>query len=110
MVEQSMTSVPSRAPAVTPSAPNRIASTSGVSDTQITTMSLSAATAAGVSPNEAPRSTSSCPRPDVRFQTVSGNPARTMLAAMAAPIVPNPMKPTRSITPASLPARARSGW
>ena len=96
MVEQSMISVPSWAPAATPSGPKRTASTSGVSDTQTTTMSLAAATSAAVAANVAPRSASSGARPTVRFQTVSGKPARTMLAAIAEPIVPRPMKPIRS--------------
>ena len=43
-----MMSVPARAPATTPSWPNRTASTSGVSETQTTTMSASATASAGV--------------------------------------------------------------
>ena len=49
MVEQSTMSVPGRAPSATPSGPNRTASTSGVSETQMTTMPASATAAAGVS-------------------------------------------------------------
>ena len=47
IVEQSMTSVPSRAGSATPSGPNRTASTSGVSETQMTTIGASATAAAG---------------------------------------------------------------
>jgi len=41
-----------------------------------------------------PSSASSGARPGVRFQAVTGKPARARLAAIAAPIVPRPMKAT----------------
>ena len=47
IVEQSMMRVPGRAPPTTPSWPNRTASTSGVSETQMTTISASATASAG---------------------------------------------------------------
>ena len=46
-----------------------------------------------------PRSASSGARPAVRFQAVTGKPARAMFAAIAAPIVPSPRNATRSIAP-----------
>ena len=45
----SMTRLPAPAPSATPSGPNRTASTSGVSETIVMTISLAAATAAGLS-------------------------------------------------------------
>ena len=71
IVEQSTMRVPARAPPTTPSGPNRTASTSGVSETQITTISASATAAAGVSAISTPRSASSGARPGVRFQPVT---------------------------------------
>ena len=53
----------------------------------------------GLAASVAPSSTSGPARPGVRFHTVSGKPARARLAAMAAPIVPKPAKPTLSIGP-----------
>ena len=47
MVEQSMTSVPGAAPATTPSGPNSTASTSGVSETQMTAMPTPVTASAG---------------------------------------------------------------
>jgi hypothetical protein len=89
-------SVPGRAPSLTPPGPKSSASTSGVSDTHITTTSLAAATSLGVPTSEAPDPTRSLARPGVRFQTVSANPARSRLAAMALPMVPSPQNPMRS--------------
>src|SRR3989304_4811881 len=54
IVEQSITSSSFRAPAATPSGPNRISSTSGVSRTQMTTTSLAAARRAGLGTSAAP--------------------------------------------------------
>src|SRR5439155_364087 len=96
IVEQSMTSWPSRAPSAAPLGPNRTASTSGVSDTQTTTASVAVATAAGLSARVTPRSSSSGPRPGLRFQAVTVKPARARLPAIAAPIVPSPRNPIRS--------------
>jgi hypothetical protein len=73
----------------------------------MTTMSLAAATSAAVVANVEPRSASSGALPAVRFQTVSGKPARAMLAAIAEPIVPRPMKPIRSTS--GPPRHARPG-
>src|SRR4029453_5289860 len=78
-----------------PSGPKRTASTSGVSDTIEITTSLARATAAGLSASVTPRALRPSPRPTVRFQAVTGNPARAALAAIAPPIVPRPTKPTR---------------
>jgi hypothetical protein len=97
IVEQSTIRVPARAPPTTPSCPNSTASTSGVSDTQTTTISASAAAAAGFAATSTPRSASSGARPGVRFQAVTWKPARARFAAMAAPIVPRPMKATRCL-------------
>jgi len=96
IVEQSTTSVPGEAPADTPSGPKSTASTSGESDTQMTTTSEASATAAGLAPWTALSSSNSAARPADRFQTVSGKPARRRLAAMAPPMVPSPQNPTRS--------------
>ena len=91
-----MTSVPGRAPATTPSGPNRTASTSGVSETQMTTMSASAtAAAAGDTARPMPCVAESRARSAVRFQPVTLKPARARFAAIAAPIVPSPRKATR---------------
>ena len=74
IVEQSMTSWPSRAPSATPSGPNRTASTSGVSETQTTTASAARATSAGLSARATPRSSSSGARSGDRFQAVTVEP------------------------------------
>ncbi len=94
MVEQSMMSVPGLAPSTTPSGPNRTASTSGVSETHMTTMSAPATAAAAVGASATPRSASSAALPAVRFQAVTAKPARARLAAMALPMVPRPRKAT----------------
>src|SRR5271157_6481655 len=60
---------------------------------EITTLA-SAAAAAGVRASLAPSSRSGAALPGERFQTTSGWPARLMLAAIAAPILPSPMKAT----------------
>ncbi len=98
MVEQSTMSVPAAAPSTTPPAPNRTASTSGVSETQMTAMSTPATASDGLSANVTPRSASSGARPGVRFQPTTSNPPRARLAAIAAPIVPRPRKATRPRT------------
>ena len=95
IVEQSMTRPPCGAPAATPSSPNRTSVTSGVSETQMTTTSDSAASVRGSGDSSAPSETGSPARPGVRFQTRTSKPARQRLAAIAAPIVPMPQKPTR---------------
>ena len=71
IVEQSMTRVPCRAPSTTPSGPNRTASTSGVSETQITAMSDAGDRRPRASAHVTPRSASSGARPGVRFQPVT---------------------------------------
>ncbi len=108
IVEQSMTSVPGLAPAATPSGPSRTAATSGVSDTQMTSVSTERATSAGVAARSTPRLSSSGARSGVRFHAVTANPARARFAAIAAPIVPRPMNPTRS-TIASVSRRRSPG-
>jgi len=72
------------------------ASTSGVSLTQVTMMSLRAATSAGPAATAAPASASGVMRPGVRFHTVRSKPAFNKLAAIAPPMMPSPMKPTDS--------------
>jgi hypothetical protein len=97
IVDMSTTSVPGAAPSATPSGPKRTASTSGVSETIVTTTSLALATAAGLGCRVTSRASSSGARPVVRFQALTENPPRATLAAIAAPIVPRPTKPTRII-------------
>ncbi len=97
IVEQSITRLPRRTPFAAPSGPNRTASTSGVSETQMRITSLAAATLSGVSAAVAPSLTRSTARAGVRFQTVTGRPERTRWPAIAAPIVPSPRNPIRSI-------------
>ena len=90
-----MMSVPGRAPATTPSGPKSTASTSGVSDTQMTD---DVGVGDGLGRRRGhrdPGSASSAARPGVRFQPVTAKPARARLAAIAAPIVPRPRKATR---------------
>ncbi len=96
MVLQSMTSVPGRAPWLTPRSPRMTSSTSGVSLTQVTMMPQLAATSAGLSATAAPAVASGVTRPGVRFHTVRLNPALSKLAAIPPPIMPSPMKPTDS--------------
>ena len=96
MLLQSRTRAPSCAPPNTPSSHRTTASTSGVSLTQITMISLLAATSAGDVPAAAPCSTSAALRLAVRFQTRKGKPALSKLAAMPRPIMPRPTNPTRS--------------
>ena len=92
-------------PSATPSGPKRTASTSGVSETQMTTMSAARATVApGVSAivhaellelgGAARRSGSSA---------VTAKPARARLAAIAAPIVPSPRNATEPCAMATPP-------
>src|SRR3990172_5780946 len=109
MVEQSTIRLPARTPAARPPGPKSTASTSGVSERQTTTTSTAAARSAGVAASLAPSSTTAAARPGVRFQTVSGKPARARLAAMAAPIVPMPAKPTRSMR-SSCPSPCPRPW
>ena len=99
IVEQSISIDPGRKPSASPCSPKTTASTSGESRTHVTTMSLAAARSLGLAASVAPSSTSGPARPGVRFHTASGKPARARLAAMAAPIVPKPAKPTLSIGP-----------
>ena len=96
IVEQSMTRPPAASPSATPSGPNSTASTSGVSDTQVTTTSAARAASDGVAASAAPSATRSAARPGVRFQTVTSKPARRRFAAMAAPMVPSPTNAMRS--------------
>ena len=98
-----------RGPSATPSAPNRTASTSGVSETQHTTTSDARGRRRPASrPRARPARRASAARPGVRFQTVTSNPARRRFAAIAAPIVPSPTNPIRS-TPAP-PASCERGY
>ena len=66
-----------------------------MSETQTTTTSDVGASSRGVAASVAPSDSGSSALPGVRFQTVSGKPARARFAAIAAPIVPMPQKPTR---------------
>jgi hypothetical protein len=102
MVEQSIRREPGANPSASPPGPKRTSPTCGESVTQVTTTSLARATSAGVSTSCAPSALSSSARPGVRFQTVRLNPARARLAAMAAPIVPSPTKPTLLLVGASV--------
>ena len=91
-----MTRPPSRRPSATPSAPNRTASTSGVSDTQTTTTSAARAASPALAATLPPSPARSSPRPSLRFQPVTSKPARRRFAAIAAPIVPSPTNAIRS--------------
>ena len=74
-VEQSSSTAPSRTPSITPPSPRTTAIRSGVSDTHVTTTSVSRAASAGDSARRAPRATSSSPLAVVRFQTATSWPA-----------------------------------
>src|SRR3954447_4041066 len=96
IVEVSITMSPGCTASATPWGPKSTASTSGVSETDTTTTSAARATSAGDDASLAPASTSGPVRPGERFQTVVSNPARARLSAIADPIVPSPITPTRS--------------
>ncbi len=72
-------------------------STCSPSTTMLTTMSLAAATSAGVAAARAPCSAAQrSALPGVCVHTVSGKPARATLAAIREPMMPRPRKPMRS--------------
>ena len=102
IVEQSITIEPRRAPTAVPDAPRWTSSTSGASGTHETTTSAPSAAAAGVFAARASRPSAERARtnasafPGDRVATASGKPAFAMFLAMPWPIVPSPMKATRS--------------
>src|SRR5439155_12554998 len=93
IVDMSQTRLPGFAPTATPSSPKRTASTSGVSETIVTTMSASVAASAGVAARFAPADARDSSFARVRLCTVTSKPARSRFRAIGAPIVPSPMKP-----------------
>src|SRR5919202_1480882 len=97
IVDMSTQSAPSLAPATTPSSPSRTSSTCAPSTTIVITTSLRAPTSAGVAASAAPCSLANASaRERVRLWTISSQPARARFAAMREPMIPSPMKPTRS--------------
>ncbi len=96
IVEQSTSRPPAASPSATPSGPNTTASTSGVSETQVTTMSAARAASDGEAASVPPSASRSAARPGVRFHAVTGNPALRRLAAIATPMVPSPTNAIRS--------------
>ena len=66
------------------------------------TTSDAAATSAGEAARDAPAATSSSTGPGLREWTVSGRPASSRCPAMGRPMMPSPMKPTRSPTQSSI--------
>ena len=96
IVEQSMNSVPSGAPATAPSSPSSIASTCAPSTTIVITASAPSAAARGLSATSALCSDAHASAVSrVRLKTRSSWPARTRFAAWREPMMPRPMKPTR---------------
>ena len=96
IVEQSMNSVPSGAPASAPSSPSSIASTCAPSTTIVITASAPSAAARGLSATSALCSEAQASAVSrVRLKTRSSWPARTRFAACREPMMPRPMKPTR---------------
>ena len=61
-------------------------------------MSDCAATSRGEAATCAPAWASGSARDAVRFQTVTGKPALRILPAIGPPMIPSPIKPTRSVT------------
>jgi len=98
-VLMSTSTAPDLIPSTTPSDPSTTCSTSAGCDTIVMTISTSAATCAGPLPALAPSRSSGSILAAVRFQTVSGKPALATFAAIAAPIVPRPRNPIRSLMP-----------
>jgi hypothetical protein len=91
----STTTLPGRTVCETPSEPNNTCSTSGVSETIVTTTSACAAASAGVAARSAPSSEASASSFErVRLCTITSKPARRRLRAIGAPIVPSPTNPT----------------
>ena len=114
IVEQSMTSPPEASPDATPSAPNRTASTSGVSETQVTTTSALRPTSAGVAASRQPIARRSAALPGVRFQTVDLEPrlaqvAGHVLAHGAQPAEPDPFHALLRVVPLRVQAAAQVG-
>ena len=86
-----MTRPPAASPSATPSGPNSTASTSGVSLTQHTTTSAARAASAAVGGLGArPARAGPAPGPGVRFQPVTGNPARREVGGHRRPHRPEP--------------------
>src|SRR5271166_4381692 len=83
---------PGRIPARMPSGPDTTARIESSSARLEITISAPATAAAGDLASVAPSSRSGDALSEERFQTTSGWPARLTLAAIAAPILPSPMK------------------
>ena len=96
MVEKSITTVPGAAPCTTPSSPNSTFSTSGVSGTHRHTQAAPSAASCAVGAHCAPAASSDSALARLRVLTLSAKPAFMMLAAIAAPMTPRPMKATRA--------------
>ena len=93
IVLMSTTSDPGLTPELTPLSPRITSSTSGVSLTQVMTMSDFKATSARSSPATAPASTRGPIRDAVRFHTRTGSPASRRFATIPRPMIPRPMNP-----------------
>src|SRR6266536_2786105 len=109
IVDMSTTREPGLAPCTTPPSPSSTCSTSGVSLTQTSTTSLEAASSAGLPAVAAPASASGCIRSGVRLWTVRSKPASSRLRLMPRPMIPSPMKPTRSLMVLIVPGASQSG-
>src|SRR5258708_1205723 len=97
IVEQSTNSRPRRAASIAPPSPSSTDSTWAPSTTIETTISLAAATSAGVSCDLAPCSAAQAAAlPGVWVHTASSKPARATLAAIREPMMPRPRKPMGS--------------
>ena len=107
MVDMSITSMPSRTPAITPSSPRITASTSGESGSMVITTSERSATSRGVVAVSAPAAASSSTAAELRLWTTTGKPALTRRAAMGLPMMPRPMKPMRSLMAVGYPSGRR---
>ena len=94
MVDMSTTIAPAVAPWMTPFSPRTTASTSGVSLTQVMTMSAPRAASFGEAARRAPALATGSSRSRLRLYTVTSCPALRMFKAMAAPMVPMPMNAT----------------
>src|SRR5450755_75781 len=104
IVEQSMNSVPFRAPLAAPPSPSSTLSTCSPSTTIVITISHSEAAFAGVRPIAAPCSAANCSAfSPVRFQTVSSNPPLARFAAIREPMIPRPRNATRWLTTQTMP-------
>lgn len=97
VVDMSMTTLPGLIAWATPPAPKRRSSSASSSETIVMSTVLTAPTSAAESATRAPSSRRGSAFAGVRFQTVSGKPARARLAAIGPPMSPSPMKPVGAV-------------